>query len=112
MSLGLDAPQARTTRSYSRISCSAFTSLPMSAPVTKATPSSSITLRFLSTTRFSSFMLGIPYINSPPMRSKRSYTVTQWPLLFSRSAAARPAGPLPTTATFFPVRTLGGWGPA
>ena len=50
---------------------------------------------------FSSFMLGIPYIRSPPIRSCRSNTVTLWPLRFRRSAAARPAGPLPITATVF-----------
>ena len=42
------------------------------------------------------------------MRSARSNTVTQWPARFSWSAAARPAGPEPTTATRLPVRTSGG----
>ena len=38
------------------------------------------------------------------MRSARSNTVTWWPARFSWSAAARPAGPEPTTATRLPVR--------
>ena len=42
------------------------------------------------------------------MRSSRSKTVTEWPALFSCWAAARPAGPEPTTATFLPVRDAGG----
>ena len=52
-------------------------------------------------------MFGIPYISSPPGRSDRSITVTVCPVRFSRSAAASPEGPLPTTATVFPVRTAG-----
>eukprot|EP00967_Tisochrysis_lutea_P078182 scaffold106363_cov28-Tisochrysis_lutea.AAC.1 len=51
-----------------------------------------------------------PYIMRPPMRSARSNTVTSWPILLSWSAAARPAGPLPTMATLAPVRWLGGRG--
>ena len=41
------------------------------------------------------------------MRSARSNTVTVWPARFSWAAAASPAGPEPTTATFLPVRMLG-----
>ena len=41
---------------------------------------------------------------------RRSNTVTEWPARFSWSAAARPAGPDPTTATFFHVRDSGGFG--
>src|SRR3984957_6962378 len=37
------------------------------------------------------------------MRSARSKTVTWWPARVSCCAAARPAGPEPTTATVFPV---------
>lgn len=37
------------------------------------------------------------------MRSARSNTVTWCPALVSCCAAARPAGPDPTTATFLPV---------
>ena len=44
------------------------------------------------------------------MRSARSKTVTRWPARFSCSAAASPAGPEPTTATFLPVRVAGGSG--
>ena len=44
------------------------------------------------------------------MRSARSKTVTRWPARLSWAAAARPAGPEPTTATFLPLRTSGGDG--
>ena len=44
------------------------------------------------------------------MRSSRSKTVTVCPTRLSCAAAARPAGPEPTTATFFPVRRSGGSG--
>ena len=37
------------------------------------------------------------------MRSFFSYTVTEWPARRNCCAAARPAGPLPTTATLLPV---------
>ena len=49
-------------------------------------------------------------MSSPPMRSARSKTVTQWPARLSWAAQARPAGPEPTTATFLPVRTGGASG--
>ena len=41
------------------------------------------------------------------MRSARSYTVTPCPTLVSCWAAARPAGPDPTTATRLPVTVAG-----
>ena len=44
------------------------------------------------------------------MRSARSKTVTLWPARLSWAAAARPAGPEPTTATFLPLRCAGGSG--
>ena len=44
------------------------------------------------------------------MRSFFSNTVTSWPARASCCAAARPAGPLPTTATFRPVFAFGGCG--
>ena len=75
---------------------------------TNLTPSCFIISIRLCTTALSSFIFGIPYIKSPPGLSLLSYTVTSWPLLLSFSAAARPDGPEPITATFFPVRTLGG----
>mmetsp|Transcript_51253 Transcript_51253/g.111215 ORF Transcript_51253/g.111215 Transcript_51253/m.111215 type:complete len:299 (+) Transcript_51253:441-1337(+) len=78
-------------------------------PVTKVMPSSRMMLtRRCTTSILSVFMLGTPYIMSPPMRSARSYTVTLWPILLSWSAAARPAGPEPTIPTVFPVRKVGG----
>ena len=52
----------------------------------------------------------MPYISSPPIRPARSNTVTAWPDWLSWSAAARPAGPDPTTATDRPVRSAGGRG--
>ena len=52
----------------------------------------------------------MPYISRPPIRPARSYTVTAWPARLSWSAAARPAGPLPMTATVRPVRESGGLG--
>ena len=44
------------------------------------------------------------------MRSFFSNTVTSWPARASCCAAARPAGPEPTTATFLPVLIFGGCG--
>ena len=44
------------------------------------------------------------------MRSARSKTVTSWPARVSCWAAARPAGPEPTTATDLPVTRCGGLG--
>ena len=44
------------------------------------------------------------------MRSLFSNTVTSWPTRASCCAAARPAGPEPTTATFLPVLAAAGCG--
>ena len=44
------------------------------------------------------------------MKSARSRTVTQCPARLSCWAAASPAGPEPTTATFLSVRSAGGSG--
>ena len=112
ISLGFEAPHARITASYSSISFLALIFSPIFASVTNSTPSSLITSSFLSIICFSSFILGIPYLNSPPILSDLSNTVTIWPLVLSWSAAASPAGPEPTTAIRFPVLTLGGLGPA
>ena len=112
MSRGLDAPQASITRSKSFKMSFALWFFPTSAPVTKEIPSSFITSTLRSITHFSSFILGIPYISRPPTRSSRSNTVTLWPRLFNWSAAAKPAGPEPMTATRFPVLIFGGFGPA
>ena len=101
-------PVARTTASCSASSRSAATSAPIVTPVSNRTPSSAISPVRRETTSLSSFMFGMPYISSPPMRPARSYTVTRCPARFSWSAAARPAGPLPTTATVLPVRVSGG----
>ena len=81
---------------------------PISVSVTKRTPSSAISFTRRSTSPLSSFMLGMPYMSSPPIRSARSKTVTVCPALLSCWAAASPAGPEPTTATRLPVRTGGG----
>ena len=72
--------------------------------VINSTPESLSKLTRRSTTSLPSFIFGIPYINNPPIRSSRSNTVTQWPILLSSSAAAKPAGPEPTMAIFLPVR--------
>src|SRR5664280_2434142 len=58
----------------------------------------------------SSLKSGIPYTNRPPILSDFSNTVTEWPTRQSCWAAARPAGPEPTIATFLPVLTRGGCG--
>ena len=76
--------------------------------VRNSMPSACMIFRRRSMTLFSSFMLGMPYINRPPMRSARSKTVTAWPRMFRYSAVARPEGPLPMTATLLPVRAGGG----
>mmetsp|Transcript_20347 Transcript_20347/g.61303 ORF Transcript_20347/g.61303 Transcript_20347/m.61303 type:complete len:225 (-) Transcript_20347:2763-3437(-) len=109
------APVASSTASLSSRSCWAVgpPSLPTAPalPVMKVMPSFSI-IRVLRSTisTLSVFMLGTPYIMRPPSRSARSYTVTEWPILFNSSAAASPAGPEPTIATLFCVRTGGGEG--
>ena len=125
ISLGFEAPQAKITASYSSFSFSADTYFTLSEKlvlafsssifllpqtftlVSNLIPASSISLTRLSITDFSSFMFGIPYRRSPPTRSLLSKTVTSCPRLFRSWAAASPEGPLPTTATFFPVLTFG-----
>ncbi len=88
-----------------------FVPSPTSALTMNSIPScrSNSTLR-LTTSFLSSFILGIPYIRRPPMRSSLSYTVIWWPAELSCAAAARPAGPDPTMATCFCVLELGGLG--
>ena len=83
------------------------TASPMFVRVTNFTPDWHNNSTRRSTRHLSSFIMGIPYISKPPMRSARSYTVTSWPARFSWSAAASPAGPDPTTATVKPVRCCG-----
>ena len=61
----------------------------------------------LSITLLSSFIFGMPYLNSPPALSLLSYTVTLCPRLFNSCATVSPEGPLPITATLFPVRVAG-----
>ena len=73
--------------------------LPTSVPVMKRMPESAMRFTRRCTIPLSSFMLGMPYMSRPPMRSARSKTVTAWPARFSWAAQARPAGPLPMTAT-------------
>ena len=53
---------------------------PTFALVTNSMPSSFIISSFLSIICFSSFILGMPYLKSPPIRSALSYTVTLCPL--------------------------------
>ena len=80
----------------------------MAVLVTKMMPSSAKTSTRRWTMSFSNFMLGMPYMRSPPILSARSYTVTVCPAWLSCAALANPAGPEPTTATFLPVRVSGG----
>ena len=68
-------------------------------PTRNRTPSRAMRSMRRKITDLSSFMLGMPYMRRPPRRSSRSKTVTVCPRRLSRSAAARPAGPEPTTAT-------------
>ena len=84
-------------------------SLPTFTPQRNSIPSSSICRTRRQTRAFSSLKSGMPYMSKPPGRSERSKTVTRCPARFSCCAAASPAGPLPTTATRFPVRSAGGW---
>jgi hypothetical protein len=77
---------------------------------TNSTPSSVSSSIRRSTIALSSFIAGMPYIMRPPKRSSRSCTLTWWPRRLSRAAAARPAGPEPTTATRLPLRSRGGCG--
>ena len=79
-------------------------------PQRNSIPSSFNSRTRRSTAALSILKSGMPYNSSPPGRSSRSKTVTRCPARFSCCAAARPAGPLPTTATRLPVRTSGGWG--
>mmetsp|Transcript_14077 Transcript_14077/g.60272 ORF Transcript_14077/g.60272 Transcript_14077/m.60272 type:complete len:300 (+) Transcript_14077:499-1398(+) len=112
-SRGLVAPHASTTASEPARSSAmeGCPSAPMCALTTKSTPSAaSKSARRCTISILSAFMLGTPYIMSPPTRSARSYTVTLCPALFSWSAAAMPAGPEPITTTFLPVRCAGGVG--
>mmetsp|Transcript_20311 Transcript_20311/g.32784 ORF Transcript_20311/g.32784 Transcript_20311/m.32784 type:complete len:277 (+) Transcript_20311:902-1732(+) len=100
-------PMVSTRASLAERRSLTSTSTPTLAPVTNSMPSSRSSCTRRSTVSFSSFMLGMPYMSRPPTRSARSYTVTLWPIWLSWSAAARPAGPLPTTATLMPVRKGG-----
>ena len=52
----------------------------------------------------------MPKRRSPPGAGARSNTVTVCPARLSPAAAASPAGPLPTTATVFPLREAGARG--
>ena len=70
-----------------------------SAPHSKAMPLSRMSSTLRETTSLGSFMLGIPYMSRPPGASLFSKTVTRRPRRASSHAAARPAGPEPTTAT-------------
>ena len=75
-SRGTVAPVARSSASLSSLSFLTSTEPPLpsatAASVTNSTPSSHIRSTRRSTVRLSSFMLGMPYISSPPIRSSRS----------------------------------------
>ena len=95
---GARAPAATTTASKSSSLAVTLGSL-TSALSSNTMPSSRMSATRRSTTDFSSFMLGMPYMSRPPGRSSRSNTVTRAPRRASSHAATRPAGPEPTTAT-------------
>ena len=78
--------------------------------VLKTIPSLIKISTLLSIISFSNLKFGMPYLNSPPILSSLSKTVTLCPALLSCCAAARPAGPDPITATVLPVLVLGIWG--
>mmetsp|Transcript_11620 Transcript_11620/g.25894 ORF Transcript_11620/g.25894 Transcript_11620/m.25894 type:complete len:296 (-) Transcript_11620:319-1206(-) len=106
-SLGMVEPTVRMRASWDALRSWMSMLTPMCALVTNSMPSSASKLTLLATLSLSSFMFGMPYISNPPTRSSLSYTVTLWPNWLSWSAAAMPAGPLPTTATLMPVRYFG-----
>mmetsp|Transcript_5273 Transcript_5273/g.15342 ORF Transcript_5273/g.15342 Transcript_5273/m.15342 type:complete len:251 (+) Transcript_5273:803-1555(+) len=106
-SRGFVDPSVRQSASNCEFNSLTSTFFPTSALVTNSIPSSRSRLTRRSTVSFSSFMLGIPYMSSPPMRSARSKTVTLCPIWFNWSAQANPAGPDPTTATVMPLRSSG-----
>lgn len=106
------APAATTTASYRLRRSPAVRSRPISTPVRKRVPSARICSTRRLMCRFSILNSGMPYRSSPPTRSARSYTATVWPARVSCWAAARPAGPEPTTATVLPERRSGGGGDA
>ena len=110
-SLGCSAPIQRHTASKSLSRASAVTSTPAFMPVLNSTPSSCISFMRRSITFLLSLKSGMPKRRSPPGFSFFSNTVTVCPAWFRQSAAARPEGPLPITATFLPLLTFGmrGW---
>ena len=79
-----------------------MTSVPTSTPYSKRTPSPSSCATRRSMYHFSSLKSGTPKRSRPPGVSSRSSTTTSWPARASCWAAARPAGPEPTTATLRP----------
>ncbi len=103
------APVASTTASSSTSSASAGTSPPTVTPghgTGHPLPPSAATRR--STTALSSFMLGMPYISSPPIRSARSKTVTRWPAWLSCVGRGEPGRPAADDRHAEPVRDSGG----
>src|SRR6266404_276493 len=95
----------RNTASNSRVSASKETSRPTSTFRRNSTPMYSMISRRFSTTSFSSLNGGMPKVRRPPIFEYRSNTTGVTPLRTRTSAHASPAGPAPTTATRFPVRT-------
>ena len=104
------APPASTSASKSACRSATGMSTPTSTPVRNFVPSALIWSSRRSMWRFSILNSGMPYRSRPPSRSARSNTVTSWPARVSCCAAARPAGPEPTTATLRPVREAGSSG--
>ena len=103
ISRGNSEPPVMTIASYSFNISSTEIVIPTSVFDLKVTPSASIWDSRLSIKCFSILKSGMPYRSSPPRRAFRSYSVTLCPTLASCCEQANPAGPEPTTATFFPV---------
>ncbi len=110
---GRPAPTPMKTALYpSSNSSSIVMVLPTTWLHSTFTPSLSRKLTSCATISFGSLNSGIPYMRTPPGLWKASNTVTSWPLTIRSPATVSPAGPDPTTATFFPVGSaLGGSSP-
>ena len=109
-SRGNSAPPDNTTASKSASKIDAGVSTPMCWFTRNCTPSASICAMRRSMCDFSILKSGIPWRSNPPMRSDFSNTIASCPARANCCAAAKPAGPEPTTATRLPVLCFGGCG--
>ena len=101
--LGKPAPEAtKTPQKPSASNCFTSSVLPTIQSFIKCTPNCfrfSISWSTMALGRRNS---GIPYFRTPPISCKASKTVTSYPCFTISPANDKPAGPEPTTATFFP----------